>query len=359
MKRLASKPSFFFFSFIALMVLLAYLRSDLETKFFHILLVFLAYHAAIIIHEMGHVIFGLMNRLKFVEFTVAFITIDYSTGSLRVKENTDWKKIGGGVIFLPDAADKNELIQKWKWLSIGGPIFSLVFGIIGLLLSWMYPSFFMNIFGYMSLAVAMVTILPLSFGAQKTDGSLFLLLHRNDSESEKFLSHLLLFREFLTNKTPSQWPQELIKSSERIVKQSQHDPISSSRGFRLLLYYYYVDTGQDQEAVKILEPITKLSKTELKDNDEYFGIYSLYITHQSLWGELQSEKVTINENMLKKDPYAFYRTKAAVLIKQKKFIEAQTALKQAKDMYNKWIKPYGFSKVENRFLEEMEKKMAI
>ena len=358
MKRFLTTPLFFFLLFPAIMLLFAFALPVYEEKFIHILLLFIAWHTAIVIHELGHLIFGSIHHLKFVEFTVGFITFTKNDGRIQLKVNKDWKKTGGIVLFLPSSIDKRQTLHHWKWFVFGGPFTGFVFGILSLIISWIYPSFFLNVLGYMSMAIAVLTALPLRLGKQKTDGSVYFLLKKQNIESDIYLCSLLLFQELLSDKSPSQWSQDLIASIEELLKSTKHHDDSSTLPFRHFLYYYYFDQGYSHKALEVLKPIIPLSNKVSRHQVQYFVLYSLYVTHQSLYGKDSLEPLQMHEKMSMLEPYSYYRTKAALLLKQDELDDAKEVLKKANKMYLKWIQPFGYSRVEHQFLKEMEKRMA-
>jgi hypothetical protein len=141
------------------MLLLAFIFQEKSHTLLNYLLVFFAWNMAVVIHELGHVVFSWKNKLKVMGFTAMFFSIVKKQSRTKIIENKDWKKVGGVVHFLPGDSTKS-LPTRWKWAVLGGPIFSFSLGILFLLISWIYPSFFINILGYMNIAIGIITVIP-------------------------------------------------------------------------------------------------------------------------------------------------------------------------------------------------------
>ncbi|KMJ56402.1 hypothetical protein AB685_22120 [Bacillus sp. LL01] len=253
MKQIMYRPLFLYVVFTLLMLLLAFIFQEKSDTLLNYLLVFFAWNMAVVIHELGHVFFGWKNKLNVMEFTAMFFRIFKSNGRTNIIENKDWKKVGGVVHLLPGNSTKN-LIARWKWAVMGGPIFSFLWGVFFLLLSWAYPSFFINILGYMSIAIGVITIIPFA----NSDSAIYFMLRRNDSLAKEYVISLLLLREFSSDKQPSLWSREVVEESRVILA----NDLNANRGnekhsiLRLPLYYYYFEN-------KIQKLLTRITEKKL------------------------------------------------------------------------------------------------
>lgn len=349
------RPLVLYLSITIIMCSLSVLIPEKAEKFLHILLVFYAWTLSVFIHELGHVLFGITNKMKLVEFTVAIFTCSYTNGKYRLGENKEWSKLGGIVRFLPFRGTINESSHKWKMVSIGGPLFSLFFGSVFLIISWVYPMFFITIFGYMNLGIFLFTIIPLPNKGYKTDGAIYLTLSKSGLESDIYMCSLLLLEESTTPAPPSEWPIELINKAEEILNRSNIE-FHPNIEIRTILYYYYLDIGDHKNAIKMLAPLftNKIPLME-KKSFRVDAISSLYVTHQSLWGGGGEDLHTIiNERISFKQTYSFYRAHAAYLINIGEYKLAEDSLKKAESIYFKKFSEYGLSKIELNFLKELK-----
>lgn len=85
--------------------------------------------AVVIIHELGHVVFGVIGGLTFKFMTVGPITVQKERGKVRIRENKLWAYFGGVAMLIPPSIVTPNLSKKWAWMTLGGPITSLLFGI--------------------------------------------------------------------------------------------------------------------------------------------------------------------------------------------------------------------------------------
>lgn len=315
--------------------------------------VFIAWNVAIVIHEMGHVIFGLKSSLKFVEFSAMFLSIIKVEDRIVIKENKDWRKMGGIVTFVPGFTTIN-LIDRWKLFIAGGPIFSLIFGVSFLLISWVYSLFFINILGYMSIAIGIITLIPTS----TSDGGVYMMLQKKGANAKGYLLNMLLIKEFFTPRRPSFWPKQIVEQCQQLLN-NESAKNDSHFNLRLPLYYYYYDAGKISEAVEILKPINLLDKKNLKNNTQNSIIYSLYITHQSLRNkEVLNYDSSVIESLYETEPYSYYRTKAAIEVKNKEYKIAFEYLNQARVFFDRWSSDYGYAFVEADLLNLVNKSIS-
>lgn len=355
-----NRPLYLYVFFILLMVLLSFIFPEKSHTILNYLLVFFAWNMAVILHELGHVFLGKKNNLTVIEMTAMFIRIVKSKDRTIISENKDWTKVGGVVHFLPGDSTNN-LTTRWKWSVLGGPIFSFSFGILFLLLSWMYPLFFINILGYMNIAIGVITVIPFA----QSDSSIFLMLHRNDKNANEYILSLLLLQEFSSDKQPSQWSKEVVEQSRDLLSNDLNMANEKHSILRLPLYYYYFDVGNYSEALNVLKPISKVSQDVLMSDPQTNIMFNLYITHLCLFNRnhnyLQSLSQPSNIDLIgNKEPYSYYRTLAAYKTFQQDFNGAKEALKQAKDLLNQELKlSYGYAKVEKHLLEGIQEEILL
>ncbi|MBM7580800.1 hypothetical protein [Jeotgalibacillus terrae] len=281
-----------------------------------------------------------------------FFSIKNVNGRIILRENKEWAKVGGIVIYLPNI-DTKETTKKWKSFVLGGPIFSVLFGFLSLILSWSYSSFFLNIFGYMSIAIGIITLLP----TPRSDGRVFMMLYKNDSTAKEYLSNMLIMREFLTSVRPSAWSKQVIDQCSYSLNNTNASDIHINFSLRLPLYYYYYDVGKSLKAVEILSSIKIVDEKTIKNNIQYLIIYGLYITHQYLNNhKLSNEDISIIEQLKEVDQYSYYRTRAAIEAKTQQYNAAFNSLSQAK-LIQKSVGDFGYLIVEARLLKIIEEEL--
>ena len=66
------------------------------------------------IHELGHVVFGLIGGLHFKFMTVGPITIQTEKGKLRIRENKLWAYFGGVATLVPPSIEAPNLSKSGR-----------------------------------------------------------------------------------------------------------------------------------------------------------------------------------------------------------------------------------------------------
>ncbi|MNL10817.1 Peptidase family M50 [compost metagenome] len=317
-----------------------------------------------IVHELGHVIAGAVNRLSFIEITVGFIKIERSGKKLRLLQNKDMQLAGGYVKFLPKDYDKSRLVAKWKWFIIAGPLCSLAFACIAFVLqktSAQPLEFIFNSMGILSLALSIITILPHSIGGQPSDGAIYLMLCKNDSEADSYLYSLMMMSFLYSPNPPKAWPAVTVEEAYKSFYLTKRH-ISSSHGIReanlcVLFYYYYFDCrnfAKIKEVFELFDNHRRKSRNLRKHSPYFEGFNGLLITHHCLWGEPDLDDVY--NKLPNMDQYSRHRALAAILVKEQRFPEAMDALGKAKAIYEKNLSKFGFSKVEALIIDEIHKR---
>ena len=135
----------------------------------------------IIVHEAGHLVFGLLSGYKFVSFRVFdFKIIKDENGKLNFR----YEKIAGtGGQCLMRASEYIEGKFKYKLYLLGGVIFNIVFSIV----SWLIlPSYYTLLFALIGFTLAFLNLIPMGFN----DGMTF--YHASKDETTRFILFLQL-----------------------------------------------------------------------------------------------------------------------------------------------------------------------
>jgi hypothetical protein len=142
----------------------------LEILFF-IFLALLSYWISAIIHELGHIVVGLVNGWKLFMFVVGPIGIKREECKLRLyfeKNVVLWFGVGG-TLPVKDDADN---IKIWSKILLGGPFASILTGILFLTIFIFHSSLIWLLLGAMPIGMGIACILPLNLktGITYTDG---------------------------------------------------------------------------------------------------------------------------------------------------------------------------------------------
>ncbi len=145
-------------------------KSPVETIVF-ISSVILCPFIAILLHELGHLLAGLVQGFKLQLFVVAFLGIKRVDDKVVFYFNKDLQFFGGIAATSPQKIT-NFLKKQFAYILIAGPLSSLVFGLIFLFLFKTTDSIFnssIGIIGIISSGLFLATTLPSKSGVFFTD----------------------------------------------------------------------------------------------------------------------------------------------------------------------------------------------
>ena len=149
---------------------------DTGSKIISLLIMFLemclALFLDIIIHESGHLVFGLLTGYRYSSFRIGSLMLIKEDGKMK------WKKLslagtGGQCLMVPPAMQDGKI--PYVLYNLGGSIFNVVFGglFLGIYLVMpdvQYVSLFFLMTAVMGFASALMNGIPLQMGAVNNDG---------------------------------------------------------------------------------------------------------------------------------------------------------------------------------------------
>lgn len=131
------------------------------------------------VHELGHILTGLKEGFKFNLFVAGPLGIKRDEKDKIVfyieKDVSLWGGLGQTI---PTNNHKNNY-KKFSHVLLGGPIASLILGIVSLLIGINTKYIFFILLGSISLSMGIACLLPLRNGAFYTDGGRWLRMRRN------------------------------------------------------------------------------------------------------------------------------------------------------------------------------------
>lgn len=126
---------------------------------------------AIFLHELGHLMAGLIQGFKLQLFIVAFLGIKREEDKVKFYFNRELQFFGGIAATSPQKVS-NHLKKQFAYILIAGPLFSLIFGALFLLLFSTTDSIFnasLGITGIISSGLFLATTIPSKSGVFFTD----------------------------------------------------------------------------------------------------------------------------------------------------------------------------------------------
>lgn len=133
---------------------------------------FLMMFFVVAVHELGHSVAGLIQGFKFYLFVVGPLGIKKNQDDkIKVYFNTDLSHFGGVTVTLPEN-DSPDNAKKFARLILAGPITSLIFGILCLVITGFSGGFLRTLWlvgGIFSILVFLLTTIPSKTGIFYTD----------------------------------------------------------------------------------------------------------------------------------------------------------------------------------------------
>lgn len=145
-------------------------NSDLEIFVFFFSIILCPFFA-IFLHELGHLIAGLIQGFKLQLFVVAFLGIKREDDKVKFYFNKEIQFFGGIAVSSPPKVTNN-LKKQFAYILIAGPLSSLIFGALFLLLFIFTDTLFnasLGITGIISSGLFLATTLPSKSGVFFTD----------------------------------------------------------------------------------------------------------------------------------------------------------------------------------------------
>ena len=141
----------------------------------------IAFILHIIVHEAGHLVFGLLSGYKFISFRVFdFKIIKDENGKFKIR----FERVagtGGQCLMRPPEYVEGKF--KYKLYLLGGVIFNIVFSIAFWLI---LPSYYTLLFALIGFALAFLNLIPMGFN----DGMTY--YHASKDETTRYILYLQL-----------------------------------------------------------------------------------------------------------------------------------------------------------------------
>lgn len=219
-----------------------------------ILTAILCYLVSGIVHELGHIVVGLIKGWRFYLLVIGplGITID-ERNNLKFyleKQVTMW---GGVGCTLPKEADENN-IEIWSKVLLGGPLASIIMGVIFLPLGVISKNIVFLLLGAMPLAMGIVCILPLPLktGILYTDGGRWSRLHKGGQETDE---EIALFKLIENQITGSDFSKVDLNSIESLLKSKD---VSINYYGYYYKFQYYKATSNKEKMKLVIEKMEEI-----------------------------------------------------------------------------------------------------
>ncbi|MED0990126.1 M50 family metallopeptidase [Bacillus nitratireducens] len=310
------------------------------------------------IHELGHVIFGLMGGLKFKFMTVGPITVQKEKGKIRIRENKIWMYVGGVAMLVPSSTHTPNLSKKWAWMTLSGPLTSFVFGIVSGYIYMVSYYHMLLYFSVLHLAIFVVTAIPIK-GTLLSDGMQFLILIKDDEKAREHLYTIQVSSELFSYKRPEDWDERLIELSEEKLKEDKS--ISEIMSGLMLVFYARADQEGMEKAIVYLEKIVQLPVT--KENKYFVGsFHSWYLLYRVLY---QKEGLSLQEAknhakaITRLDLHGYYRAQGIIKYLEQDIEAFHIYMKKAdKELKTAEKSELGYLQLEREWFERLKERVS-
>ncbi|MBH0350671.1 hypothetical protein PDK24_04890 [Bacillus cereus] len=310
------------------------------------------------IHELGHVVFGLIGGLNFKFMTVGPITFQKEKGKVRVRENKLWMYFGGVAMLVPPSIETPNLSKKWAWLTLGGPITSLLFGITSGYIYMVSYYQYLLYFSVLHFVIFAATIIPIK-GTFLSDGMQFLILIKDDEKAKQHLYNIQVSSELFSYKRPKDWDERLIELSEEKLKEDKS--IRNIMSGLMLVFLARADQEGMERAIPYIEPIVQLPVT--KENKFFVSsFHSWYLLYKALY---QMDSLSLQEakehakTITKMDLNGYYRTQGIIKYLEGDVEASRTYMKKAdKELKSAEKSGMGYLQLEREWFEQLKKRVS-
>ena len=202
-----------------------------------------------IIHEGGHLVFGLLTGYRFLSFRVLSFTIVKKDGKLVWKKLKVPGTLGQCLMYPPEWKDNEE--YPYVWYNIGGGLLNLVFCVLSIPLFFLHSplaAWAVGLFIFTGVIFGISNLIPMSIGLPN-DGKNCLLCAK-DRENQKAIYTQLKINAMLSDGVMiTDIPEELLCVGEG-------RPINSLTAFpRLMKVYQHWALGEEEKAEECLSEL--------------------------------------------------------------------------------------------------------
>ncbi len=204
------------------------------------------YFMSTVIHELGHVICGMLHKWKFYTLVVGPLKLYRENLNSKVKLGIEknpalWGGYGGAV---PEKFTDNEL-KIFSRVLLAGPIASIVLGVVSITIMILTKNELAMMVGFIALGEGIMCILPMKLqtGILYNDGTRFLRIVRGGQTAAEEKAMYYLALDDLINGQAEIYDEEMVAN---LV--SSEDP--SYKYYGLYLLYHNAESREDKDEME-------------------------------------------------------------------------------------------------------------
>jgi len=237
-----------------------------EEKIIMIVGIIMMVHFVLLIHELGHVVMGLLQGFRFELFVVGLLGMKREKEGIRIYLNKDMGYYGGAALTLP-VDDSPDNRGKFAKVLLAGPIASLVFAFICFFTVYHFANPYGIIAftgGLASFGIFLATTIPSRSGMFFTDRKRYQRLMTPGKDQEVEWAILKILGSYVKNQSYKE-----IERSAIDVLISEEDPYLKCYGFFNMMCWQLEHHGAIED--KVREEYEVISGKMNKDTVNFFN----------------------------------------------------------------------------------------
>jgi hypothetical protein len=309
-----------------------------------------AVYVAVFFHELGHFLAGLVGDMSLRGFAVGPLAGQIRGGRWRLALNPGGVFGGGAVTMVP--LHLRDLRRRYIYLTAAGPIFSLVTGMVALVLTlnaphspWQGAWRFFALTGSVCLCDFVINLIPLRPEGAYSDGAQILQLVKGGPWADSHMAFSMVGSSLVTPLRPSQFDLPLL---ERVARFYQ----SGKRGafVRLFIAMHQVDSGRGALAIEAWREAARMDPEPTADTAAEYAFFEAVVAQdreraRAWWKQVESKGGSRHE-------VDYWRGRTAVLWVEGDFQQARDALEKA-DSFARRLPPVGAYEYDRGCLDEL------
>ncbi|MBP5308762.1 MAG: hypothetical protein J6Z34_06475 [Clostridia bacterium] len=316
-------------------------------------------YAGIVLHEAGHLVFGLFAGMKFKELRIPFFIIRSSNGRIKVFFNVKNSFLGSCEMYPSGSGIPYPKAFAWEAFGgLAGSFTALSVSVLFLILTPFISAYPVILFGFAApflYVILLENAFPAEVNGARTDGGQLLEILRKTPSSQVLVSVLTAQACYRAGKAPSELPYELLFNVPQIPENDSN--------YALLLnnrYLYALDCGD----------ISALKDAHLRIRDVLPNLPEVYaeqlicdIFFDSLFTFPDDEFVKVNKNAVFKtldadDDVNSCRIRGYYYLRAGDTAKAFAEIEKGRSLARIYPMP-GIAKMELRLISELESKIAL
>lgn len=215
--------------------------------------IFVSLYIQIIIHEGGHLIFGLLSGYTFVSFRFGSATLVKDEGKWRIKKFS-LPGTGGQCLMMPPEGSYDKV--PFVLYNLGGAIINLIAGMVSILLVYMIKDMdiilkiSLLVFGVIGILYACLNGIPLRYSGISNDGSNLVALIKDKEARKAFYLQLRVNGLATAGQRPKEWA-----ISELELKEGADMANPMFTAIVLMRYNHYLDNMEFEKCKEILDSL--------------------------------------------------------------------------------------------------------